>query len=609
MIARHAFSAALAGAAALMASSTLAQNADWPAYGGDPGGTRYSTLTQIDKSNVARLTQAWRFDMPAGGLEYQPIMVGRTLYVGTTDGKMVALDAATGQTKWTHAYGATVARMRGVSYWADGADHRLLVTTGSAVRELNADTGQQIMSFGTGGQVDLNANLRGPASDNKVNMGSPPMVYKNVFVTHGGVPENSPSSPGDIRGWDVRTGKLLWTFHTIPHPGEPGAETWPKDAYLTQGGANAWTGVIIDEKNGIVFAATGEPADDFWGGNRAGDNLYGDSLLAIDAASGKLLWYFQAVHHGGWDADFAAPPALITVTHDGKKVDAVVATNKLGFIYLFDRKTGKSLFPIDEVAVPPSNAPGERSAATQPVPRLPYPIARQGVTSDSLTTRTPEANAWARAKLATMVSSGKQFTPPAYNQETIAAPGYSGGVEWGGFSVDPAGIMYANSEDIAWATAVVDQPRPGPGKTQRTFTGYHKFDDPDGYPAVSTPWGTLNAIDMNTGQYLWRIPFGEYPELVAKGLKNTGSESYGGPVTTASGLLFIGATVYDHKFRAYESSTGRLLWETQLPYSGVATPATYMVDGRQYVVIAASSGRGRKDDVKGAAYVAFALPK
>jgi quinoprotein glucose dehydrogenase len=285
-----------------------------------------------------------------------------------------------------------------------------------------------------------------------------------------------------------------------------------------------------------------------------------------------------------------------------------VATNKLGFIYLFDRKTGKSLFPIDEVTVQPSDVPGEQMAMTQPVPRLPYPIARQEVTSDTLTQRTPEANAWARNKLSTMRAQLHQFTPIAYGQETISAPGFSGGVEWGGVSTDPHGIMYANSEDVAWATAVVDQPRPGGGRADKTFTGYHKFNDPDGYPAVSTPWGTLNAIDMNTGQYLWRIPFGEYPELVAKGLKNTGSESYGGPVTTASGLLFIAATIYDRKFRAFESATGKLLWETELPFAGEATPATYMIDGRQYLAIATSSGRDRKGP-QGAALVAFALPQ
>jgi quinoprotein glucose dehydrogenase len=422
------------------------------------------------------------------------------------------------------------------------------------------------------------------------------------------VGETLPASPGDIRGWDVRTGKRLWTFHTIPHPGEPGAETWPKDAYLKEGGANAWTGVIVDEKNGIVFAGTGEAAEDFWGGTRPGDNLYGDSLIAIDAATGKRLWHFQAIHHGGWDDDFAAPPALITVTHNGRKVDAVTATNKQGFIYLFDRKTGQSLFPIDEVKTPPSNVPGERLSPTQPVPRLPYPIARQTLTSDDLTQISPEANAYARAKLATMKDAPVPFTPIEYKKDTIAVPGFSGGVEWGGVSTDPNGILYANSEDVAWYTSVIDQPKPTPDRPEKTFSGYHKFVDKDGYPAVSTPWGTLNAIDMNTGQYLWRIPFGEYPDLVAKGVRNTGSESYGGPVTTASGLLFIGATIYDRKFHAYDSATGKLLWEAQLPYAGVATPATYMVDGRQYVVIAASGNRDRKSP-QGAAYIAFALPQ
>jgi quinoprotein glucose dehydrogenase len=328
--------------------------------------------------------------------------------------------------------------------------------------------------------------------------------------------------------------------------------------------------------------------------------------VAIDANTGKRLWHFQAVHHDMWDSDFAAPPVLMTVTRNGKKIEAVAASSKLGFTYLFDRKTGKSLFEIKETPVPPSDIVGERTSPTQPIPSLPYPVARQTVTAEALTNRSPEANAFARAKLATMRTGGP-FNPIAKDQETISAPGFGGGAEWGGLSADPNGILYINSNDIAWSTAIIDQPRPGPDKSKMHFSGYNKFYDQEGYPAVSTPWGTLNAIDMNTGQYLWRVPFGEYPDLVAKGLKNTGSENYGGPVTTASGLLFIGATIYDRKFRAYDSATGAVLWQNTLPYAGVATPATYMAGGKQYVVIAASGARDPKGP-KGAALVAFKLP-
>jgi quinoprotein glucose dehydrogenase len=606
--------AVVAGACAALLSAApslaaTASNGNWPAYGGDPGGARYSTLTQIDKTNVSKLQQVWRFDMPAGSLECQPIVIDGVLYAGTTDRKVIALDAATGAPKWTFSIpNGGSPRFRGVSWWANGSDRRVLVSYGSYVYALNADTGRLIPGFGQGGMIDLRRDLRGPPESNAVNMSSPPAVYEDVFITHGGVGEVSPASPGDIRGWDVRTGKLLWTFHTIPHPGEKGYETWPKDAWKTAGGANAWTGVVVDEKTGVVFAGAGSPTDDFWGGRRIGDDLYGNSLLALDARTGKLLWHFQAVRHDLWDSDFAPPPVLMTVTRNGRKIDAVAATNKLGFVYLLDRRTGKSLFDLKEVAAPPSDVPGERAAETQLVPTLPYPLGRQVVTADTLTNRSPEANAWARQKLATMRVPTQKFTPVAYKQETIVAPGFSGGAEWGGMSADPNGVLYVNSEDVVWSTAVIDQPAPGPGKSPMHFSGYHKFYDQDGYPATAPPWGTLNAIDMNTGQYLWKIPLGEYPELAAKGLKNTGTENYGGPVTTASGLLFIGATIFDRKFRAFDSATGRLLWEGALPYGGIATPATYMAGGRQYVVIAASGGRDRKGP-QGAAYVAFALPQ
>ena len=597
---------AAALAPAVPALAAAGPNVDWPQYGGDVGGTRYSTLTQINKQNVSRLKQAWRFDVAAAAMQTQPIVVDRTLYAFSPDGNVIALDAATGQQKWSYKLAQTPrGGGRGITYWTDGRDRRLIVPANFYVYALNPDTGQPIPGFGDGGKIDIRVGLRDPdPAKNEMRISSPPSLYKDIFIVNGGVPENSPSVPGDIRGYDVRTGKLLWTFHTIPHPGEVGYETWPADAWKTMGGVNAWQGMIVDDKAGVLFAALGSPADDFWGGDRHGDNLFGNSVVAINATTGKRIWHYQTVRHDMWDADFAPPPILMTVTRDGRKVEAVAATNKLGFIYLLDRKTGKPLFEMDEVTIQPSDIRGERAAATQPVPRLPHPIARQSVTMDTLTNISPEANAFARDKLTT-IKPANVFTPLAYKQETIAVPGFSGGAEWGGLSADPNGVLYINSEDIAWYTAVVDQPNPGPGKSRMAFTGYKKFQDENGYPAVAPPWGTLNAIDMNTGQYLWRVPLGYYPELAAKGLTNTGTENYGGPVTTASGLLFIAATIFDKRIRAFDSSTGQMLWEAELPYSGTATPATYMVDGKQYVVIAASGGRDPKQ--RGAAYVAFAL--
>ena len=597
---------AAALAPALPAVAATGPNVDWPQYGGDHGGTRYSTLTQINKQNVSRLKQAWRFDVAAAAMQTQPIVVDRTLYAFSPDGNVIALDAATGQQKWSFKLAQTPrGGGRGITYWTDGRERRLIVPANFLIYALDPETGQPIPSFGDAGKIDIRIGLRDPnPENNQMRISSPPSLYKDIFIVNGGVPENSPSVPGDIRGYDVRTGKLLWTFHTVPRPGEVGYETWPAEAWKTAGGVNAWQGMVVDEKAGVLFAALGSPSDDFWGGDRHGDNLFGNSVLAINATTGKRIWHYQTVRHDMWDADFAPPPILMTVTRNGRKVEAVAATNKLGFVYLLDRKTGKPLFEMDEVPIPPSDIPGERAAATQPVPRLPYPIARQSVTMDTLTNISPEANAFARAKLAAM-KSASVFTPLAYKHDTIAVPGFSGGAEWGGLSADPNGVLYINSEDIAWYTSVVDQPNPGPGKSRMAFTGYKKFQDENGYPAVAPPWGTLNAIDMNTGQYLWRIPLGYYPELAAKGLNNTGTENYGGPVTTASGLLFIAATIFDKKIRAFDSSSGQLLWEAELPYSGTATPATYMVDGKQYVVIAASGGRDPKQ--RGAAYVAFSL--
>jgi quinoprotein glucose dehydrogenase len=609
---RHTRVALLMSGIALIAVCSTAHAApkdDYRHYGGDQGGMRYSPLTAINKTNLNKIIKAWQIDMPVGGLQVQPIIINGVLYATTTDGKVFAADAATGVQKWSVALtGAGGGRGRGLTFWEEGNDRRLLVPGGAFVYAVNADTGALIPSFGDAGKVNLRLQLRGDdPAQNLINQGSPVSLYRNIFITAGGVPETSPSAPGDLRAWDVKTGKLVWTFHTIPRPGEFGYDSWPKEAYKTAGGVNAWQGTIVDEKNGILFAALGSPADDFWGGERLGDNLYGNSLLALDAATGKRLWHFQTVHHDMWDADFASPPILQVVKRNGRSIEAVTATNKAGFVYIFDRKTGKPLFDIKETPTPASDVEGEVASKTQPIPVLPAPMGLQSVTVGALTNRTPEANAAARAKLATM-KSGPVFTPIALNQETVVIPGFSGGVEWGGMATDPNGILYANSENIAWTTAIIPQNRPGPGRSKYNFSGYNKWNDADGFPATAPPWGTLQAIDMNTGRYKWKIPFGYYPELAAKGMKDTGSESYGAPIVTASGVMFIGATIYDRKLRAYDTANGKELWSTDLPYAGNASPATYMVNGEQYVVIGASGGRDRNGP-KGAALVAYKLPK
>jgi quinoprotein glucose dehydrogenase len=609
-----------AGSLLIVASFAHARpGGDYPYYNGDAGGMHYSPLTQINPGNVFRLKEAWRYELKREGeLENTPIMVGGVLY-GVGAGKVVALDAATGAEKWVFTpelpqRSRAGFNDRGESWWTDGKTSRLLVTASNFVYSLDPATGQPDPAFGDKGRIDLDDNLRGPASVNYVRMGGAVNVWHDMFFTCGEVGEQTPASPGDIRAWDVRTGKLVWIFHTIPHPGELNAETWADGAWQTAGGANDWPGMVLDEKRGLLFAGTGSAADDFYGGERPGKNLYANSLIALDARTGKLRWYFQAVHHDEWDDDFASPPVLVTVTRKGRTIPAVTATNKTGYVYVFNRETGESLFPIDEVPVPPATAPGDTAWPTQPRPRLPLPLSHQTITAEDLTQRTPEANAWARAKFATFLN-GPTFTPPAYNQETVSLPGFSGGNEWGGMTFDPRlQYLFVNTENVLWTTAVID--RKGrtrvegpelPGAQSRfTFSGYNKFKDPDGYPATAAPWGHLTAIDLKTGQFAWRIPFGTYPELVAKGMKDTGSESYGGSVATASGLLLIGASDFDRKMHAFDSRTGKLLWETELPYAGNATPITYMAGGKQYVVIAASTGHDRKAP-KGSAFVAFTL--
>jgi quinoprotein glucose dehydrogenase len=665
---------------------------DWPAYGGTPENNHYSKLAQINRSNVKALQVAWRFDTgEEGGLQSSPLIIGGVLYGISPTQKIFALDASTGKRLWTFDSGIRGTQPdRGLAYWTDGQDKRLLSGVMNFLYALDAATGKPIPTFGDQGRIDLRENLgREPASAQSVYLTSPGTVYKDLIIVGGRNPETLPAPPGDIRAFDVRTGKLRWSFHTIPHPGEFGNDTWPQDAWKSSGAANNWAGMALDAKRGIVYVPTGSAAFDFYGADRIGDDLFANCLIALNAETGERIWHFQGVRHDLWDRDFPSPPALFTLRRDSKAIDAVAQTTKQGFVYLFDRTSGEPLFPIEYREYPPSNVPGEVAATLQPLPTRPAPFARQGLNEELLSNRTPEVHKWALEKFRTFRSEG-QFVPFSVGKDTVVFPGFDGGAEWGGPAVDAeTGIIYVNANDVAWTGALAentgaDSPKgiymsqcgichgeklagsppampslvgvadrlnpkqialtirngkgrmpgfpnlnddqvfaliefltsgenkelrstgpPSPAMKYR-LTGYKKFLDPDGYPAVAPPWGTLNAINLNTGEYVWRIPLGEYPELASKGLKNTGTENYGGPVVTAGGLLFIGATNFDKKFRAFDKSTGELLWETILPFAGNATPATYEVNGRQFVVIAAGGGKDLKSK-SGGVYVAFAL--
>ena len=689
--------AVLGGSQIYSAAVKTAAPTDW-LYGGNAAVTRYSPLKQINRGNVAKLREVWRYDVTAAvtgrgnrpGLQTQPLVIKGVLYGNAPTGVVFALDAGTGKKLWSWDPKSAAQRIRGYTYWSDGKEARIFAGVGRYVYALDAKTGQPFDSFGSGGRIDLHQDLGRDPEKQSVSLTTPGVIYKDLLILGGRESEGLPASYGDVRAYDVRSGKLRWAFHTIPRPGEFGYETWPKDAWTYTGAANNWAGMIVDEKRGIVFVPTGSAASDFYGANRTGDDLFANCLIALDAATGKRIWHFQVVKHDIWDRDLPSPPVLVTVRRNGKDVDAVAQATKHGHVFLFDRANGTPLFPIEYRKYPASAVEGEHTADTQPLPTKPAPFARQLLTKDMLTNRTPEAHEWAVERFTTLRSEG-QFVPLEFQKETVVFPGFDGGAEWGGQAFDPeTGLFYVNANDLAWTSSIVVNTPPATGKelydqqcatchrkdltgnegqapaltnikdrlseeritaviekgsgrmpgfpnlrpqamrslveflidgeskpaapAERSpfdlkyrFTGYNKFLDPDGYPAVAPPWGTLSAINLNTGEYAWKVPLGEYPELAAKGMKDTGSENYGGPVVTAGGLVFIAATIHDRKFRAFDKSTGKLLWETVMPSSGVATPATYQVNGKQYIVVTASGGKSRTGGTD-AVYVAYALP-
>lgn len=598
---------------------------EWRHYGGDAGSNRYSPLDQINRSNAQELRVAWTYHtgdtrpptrrFPRTTMECTPIVAGGVIYVTSPLLKVIALEAATGREIWRFdpfangdyenpdaesVHGVN----RGVAYWENGRDKSILCTASSNLICLDARTGKPRPDFGHKGYVDLTQGLGRDISGLLYDVTTPGVVYKNLIILGSEVGEGpDPAAPGHVRAFDVRTGKQEWIFHTIPQPGEFGHETWEGDSWKAGGGANDWGGLSVDTKRGWVFIATGSAAFDFYGGQRLGQTLFSNCVVALDASTGRRIWHYQVVHHDLWDRDLPSTPILCTVNHNGHRVDAVAQLTKFSRVFLLDRVTGQPLFPVEERPVPASDVPGERAWPTQPYPLKPPPYTRMEFTEDQVTDISHEAHAYC-LEIYKKARGGRTFEPPS-EQGTVVFPGFDGGTDWGGGSFDPeTGVLYVNANAEPWIVTLVPT-KPGTPYPY-AITGYNRFVDQEDYPAIKPPWGELVAIDLNQGEFAWRVRLGEYQALKARGIPQTGTYSIGGSVVTKGGLVFIGATK-DEMFRAFDKTNGKVLFESPLPAGGYATPATYEVNRKQYVVIAAGGG-GKPRTKSGDAYVAFALP-
>ncbi len=588
---------------------------EWRHYAGNAGATRYSPVDQINRSNVKRLKPAWvhrtgdAMMRPQTTIECTPIVVNGVMYLTTARVKAQAIEAATGKPLWTFdpLQGASARRSagvnRGLCYWQseDGTEKRILGTVQHRLYSLDARTGLPDLSFGDNGFVDLNQQLDNEVPGVSVKHTSPPVVFGDIVVVGGGGGEGPyPQAPGHIRGYDVATGKRRWIFHTTPRPGQFGYETWSPNAYKHVGGTNNWSGMSLDVERGLVFAGIGSPAFDFYGGDRIGANLFGNCVLALDAATGKRAWHFQTVHHDVWDYDLPAQPALIKMTQDGRTFDAVAQPTKQGLLFFFHRETGEPVWPVEERPIPMSDVGGEHLWPTQPVPTKPPPVSRQGFHADDITTISDDAEQAVRS-VWDRVDAGDLYTPPS-TRGTLVHPGFRGGCLWGGCSYNPGmNRLFVSSDET---TNHIQLELAPDERFDYALPVRAEFLDPEGYPAIKPPWGFVTAIDLQTGEFAWRVVNGEFPELKARGIPKTGSPSHGGTIATAGDLVFMAGT-FDKKFRAFDQDNGEVLWETELSAGGFATPCTYETEGKQFVVIAAGGGKGNTDS--GDEYVAFAI--
>lgn len=591
-----------------------ADDGDWPHYGRDLEGTRHSPLREIDRGNVAGLERAWTYglgELGRGGdegwvFECAPLAVDGRVYVITPHQRALCLDGATGERVWAFDPGYNRRRgplaSRGVAYWDSLLNERVyLPVRDGRIYALDAATGKVEPGFGTRGSIDLPRALGVPSSD--LFLSSPPLVIDDVLVVGGGQPDGPRRlAPAPLAGFDAKSGRLLWTFYTIPQELGLGTETWAGASWRGRGGGNAWSILSGDARRGLVFVPTGAAHFDFYGGDRHGSNLFANCVLALEAKTGKHVWHFQTVRHDLWDYDVPAQPVLVTLDH-GRPIDAVAQVSKTGFVYVLRRDTGRPVWPVEERAVPASDVPGESAAPTQPFPTAPPPFSAQGWSEANVSALSPRATEMGREALGKYRSEGL-FTPPS-ERGSIVMPGFHGGANWSGAAYDKeTGRLYVNTTELA---CLIELRPNDDGRVRYKHTGWHRLRDEEGYPLNAPPWGKLVAYDLNAGTIVWERPLGEFAELTARGVPVTGQENFGGPMTTASGLVFIASTM-DGYIRAFDGETGEVLWKRKLDAAGYAAPVTYRAKGRQYVVICAGGG-GKLGTPLGESVIAFALPE